>query len=104
MHPAISLDPDTATTRFQTEAVAQSYLELLQATDFEVKHCAVKTAAPMAEISWTTADVMRRVSPLAFAMEAYRRGLKLVGVENILSGAYYESGKKKHVRQKRKGN
>jgi hypothetical protein len=102
MHPAISADSETGTTSFQDAAPAMSFLELLQADDVEVKSV-VKTAAPMAEVSWTTADVMRRASDMAFAMEAHRRGMTLVSVQKILSGKYHNSLKKKHKRKTRKG-
>jgi hypothetical protein len=55
----------------------------------------------MAEIGWTTADVMCRASDMAFALKAHRRGMCLVGAKNILAGRH-TSGKKKHKRQKRK--
>jgi hypothetical protein len=100
MHPAISLDLETGSIRFQDHAPVLSYLELLQADDFEVKHCAAK-ATPMAEISWTTADVLRRASDTAFALEAHRRGMCLVGAKNILSGRF-ANGKKPHRRKQKK--
>jgi hypothetical protein len=99
MRHLLSTDEQSGTTRFQTEAPAQSYLELLQADDFEVKHRAVK-APPMATVSWSTADVLRNASNLAFAIEAHSRGLKLVGAKRILSGTHYESGKRKHRSRK----
>src|SRR5580704_16413416 len=100
MRHVLSTDERSGTTRFQTEALAQSYLELLQADDFEVRHRAVK-ARPMAEISWTTADVLRRASDTAFALEAYRRGVCLVGAKNILSGIF-ANGKKLYRRKQEK--
>jgi hypothetical protein len=102
MRESLSSNPASGTTRFQVEAPAASYLELLQADDFEVKPCTVK-ATPMATVSRSTADVLRNASNMAFAIEAHRRGLCLVAVKNILAGRH-ASGKKKHKRQKRKGN
>jgi hypothetical protein len=99
MRPAISLDPDTGSIRFQDHAPVLAYLELLQVDDYEVKHCAAKST-PMAEISWTTADVMRRASDMAFDIEARRRGYIMAG--KILSGTHHDSGKKKHKRWKQK--
>ena len=100
MRIAISSDEQSGTTRFQVEAPALSYLELLQADDFEVKHCAVKVE-PMAQVSWSTADVLRNASNMAFAIEAHRRGLGLVAAKNILSGKY-PSGKKPHRKKQNK--
>jgi hypothetical protein len=119
MRPALSLNPETATTRQQMDdeigsddlAHDISYAEILQCSrsDYERQDVAepkpvVKAAEPMAEVSWTTADVMRRVSPLAFAMEAYRRGMTLVNVQKILSGTHHDSGKRKHRRKQNKSN
>ena len=39
---------------------------------------------------------VRRASDTAFALEAHRRGMVLVGAKNILSGKYHDSGKHKH--------
>ena len=100
MRESLSSNPASGTTRFQVEAPAASYLELLQADDFEVKPCTVK-ATPMATVSWSTADVLRNASNMAFAIEAKRRGLCLVAVKNILSGKY-PSGKKPHRRKQNK--
>jgi hypothetical protein len=77
MRRAISIEENSGTTRFQVEAPALSYLELLQADDFEVKHCAVKVE-PMAQVSWADArpmcDRLKDVSDLAILLEAHRRG------------------------------
>jgi hypothetical protein len=100
MRRVLSTDEQSGTTRFQVEAPAQSYLELLQADDFEVKHCPVKSAEPMAQVSWTTADRLSNASDLAFQIEARRRGYIRAG--KILSGTHHDSGKKKHKRWKHK--
>jgi hypothetical protein len=96
---SISTDETTGTTRTQPEDEPCSYHRMLECvrSQYErmdvAKPRVVKVAQPMAEISWTTADVMRRASDTAFALEAHRRGLCLVSAKNILSGKY-PSGKK----------
>jgi hypothetical protein len=94
---AISNNPKSGTTRFQTEAPAQSYSELLQASDFEVKHCAVKPVETAQAARVPMANVLQSASELAFSMEALRRGYAIAG--KILSGKYYDSGKRKHRRK-----
>jgi hypothetical protein len=97
MRAAISSNPESGTTRFQTEAPAQSYLELLQASDFEVKHCTVNPVQ-MAQAAWVPmGDLLQSASELAFRMEGLRRGYAIAG--KILSGKYYDSGKRKHRRK-----
>lgn len=113
MRPAISLAPETGTSRWQADdeigndelAHDISYVELLgcQRSDYERQDVAKPKPAQMAQVSWSTADVLRNASNLAFALEAHSRGMKLVAVKNILAGGH-ASGKKKHKRQKRKGN
>ena len=91
MRLAISTDETTGSSRFQTDSEIGhedfshdiSYRETLNCVDYE------RDDAPplrMAEISWTTADVLRRASDTALALDAHRRGMVLVGVQNILSG------------------
>ena len=100
MRAAISNNPESGTTRFQTEAPAQSYLELLQASDFEVKHSAAKPVQ-MAQAAWVPmANVFQSASDLAFRIEALRRGYAIAGT--ILSGKFYDSGKRKHRRRNNK--
>jgi hypothetical protein len=109
MRPALSTDNNSGSSRFQADdeisdelAHDISYVELLgcQRSSYERIDIEKKpTPVQMAEISWTTADVMHRASDTAFAIEAYRRGMKLVAVKNILSGKYYDSGKRKHRRK-----
>jgi hypothetical protein len=113
MRPAISLAPETGTSRWQADdeigndelAHDISYVELLgcQRCDYERQDVAKPKPAQMAQVSWSTADVLRRASDTAFALEAYRRGLTLVGAKRILSGKHYESGKKKHRRKSKRG-
>jgi hypothetical protein len=116
MRPAFSTDLNSGSSRFQADDEVNddlahdiSYQELLQCLrhDYErmdvKKPRMVKSPEPMAEISWTTADVMRRASDTAFAIEAHSRGFKLVGAKRILSGTHYESGKKKHRRKSKRG-
>ena len=62
-----------------------------------------RESRPMAQVSWSTAQQLQGVSDAAFAIEAWRRGMKLVAAKNILSGKCHESGKKKHKRKKREG-
>jgi len=117
MREAISLDKTTGTSRWQEEhdvnddlALEATYAEMLQVE----RHCyermdvkkspVVKSEEPMAQISWSTAEVMRNASNLAFAMEAYRRGMTLVSVQKILSGTHHDSGKRKHRRKQNKSN
>jgi hypothetical protein len=111
MRPAISLDPDTATTRYQADdEIAHddlshdiSYHEVLEVTrgDYERQDSAKPTPVPMAQVSWqqarTTADVLKDASELAFMMEARRRGYAVAG--KILSGKYHDNGKRKHRRK-----
>ncbi len=92
MRPAISTDPTTGTTRWQEEDVFDiRYHEALGCTrgQYErmdvAKPRAAKVAQRMAEVSWTTADVMRNASNTAFALEAHRRGMRLVSTQKILS-------------------
>ena len=51
MRQAISTDENSGSSRFQTEAPAQSYLELLQADDAEVKH--------VTTVSWKQAQQLK---------------------------------------------
>jgi hypothetical protein len=102
MRIAISSDEQSGTTRFQVEAPALSYLELLQANDFEVKTVKTKSKPPaMAQVTWqqarTTAEVLPGASELAFLMEARRRGYEVAG--RTLSGKYHDSDKRKHRRK-----
>jgi hypothetical protein len=114
MRPAISLAPETGTTRFQADDDINeelspdiSYHEALGCvrSDYErmdiKKSPVAKVAAPMAEVSWqqarSTADVLKDASELAFLMEARRRGYEVAG--RILSGKYHDSGKRKHRRK-----
>jgi hypothetical protein len=104
MRRVIALDESTGSTNMQDDEPC-SYHRMLGVTrnDYEridiKKTPVVKAAEPMAEISWTTADVMRNASNLAFALEAHRRGLCLVSAKNILSGKYFDSGKTKPRRK-----
>jgi hypothetical protein len=114
---AISNQIFSGTTRWQEEdeighddlAHDISFTELLECE----RHCyerqdvaepkPVVKAVPMAQVSWSTAQQLQGVSDAAFAIEAWRRGMKLVAAKNILSGKCHESGKKKHKRKKREG-
>ncbi|MGA7638012.1 MAG: hypothetical protein WCB00_13860 [Candidatus Acidiferrales bacterium] len=54
----------------------------------------------MATAPWVPmATVLQSVSDTAFAIEAHRRGLRLVNASRILSGKYHDSGKRKHRRK-----
>jgi hypothetical protein len=106
MRPAISLAPETGTTRYQaddeiSEVLAHdiTFIELLgcRRSDYERQDVAKPKPVQMAEISWTTADVMRRASDLAFAFEARRRGYISAG--KILDGRHYPNGKRIHERK-----
>lgn len=114
MRPALSTDESSGSTRFQaddeiSEALAHdvTFHELLGVThsEYERQDVATPKPAPCAEVSWQqarpTADVLRGASDAALAIEAYRRGMRLVGAKNILSGRY-ASGKKPHRRKQNK--
>ena len=110
MRPAISLNPETGTTRWQDDAEPCSYHLMLGVVRSEYERVDVMKSpvvkdVPMAEVTWqqarATADVMKDVSEYAFRLEMLRRGYEVAG--KILSGKVYDSGKKKHVRRKRKG-
>lgn len=100
MKQPISTDARSGSTRFQDEAEAQSFTELLgiASDEYEREDVAKPQPEPMAQVSWSTAEQLKRVSDGAFAIEAYRRGLRLVGVRDILSGRH-SSGKKKRKRR-----
>jgi hypothetical protein len=111
MRPALSTDDNSGSSRFQaddeiSEELAHdvTFIELLECQRNSYERIDIQkkpTPVQMAEISWTTADVMRDASNLAFALKAHRRGLCLVAVKNILSGKY-PSGKKPHRRKQNK--
>jgi hypothetical protein len=104
MRKVTALDESTGSTNRQADQPC-SYHQLLECCrqDYERQYVAKPKPAQMAQVSWSTADVLRNASNMAFAIEAHRRGLCLVAVKNILAGGH-ASGKKKHQRQKRKGN
>lgn len=110
MRPAISRDETTGSTRFQDEAEAQSFIELLgcQRDCYERQDVATPKPLPMAEVSWQQArpmaEVLKEASELAFVIEARRRGYAVAS--KILSGRYHDSGKRKHRRknQSQRGN
>jgi hypothetical protein len=120
MRPAISTTEATGTTRWQeddeiSESLAHdaTFTELLGVTrkDYErmdvAKPRVVKSPEPMATVSWSDArpmaEKLKDVSDAAFAIEAYRRGMKLIAVKRILSGTHYENGKRKHRRKSKRG-
>lgn len=92
MRKAISTDSDTGTSRWQEADVFDiSFHESLGCTrrqyervDIKQSHV-VKSAEAMASVSWSTAKQLEQISDCAFAIEAHRRGMRLVSVENILS-------------------
>jgi hypothetical protein len=110
---SISTDEFSGSTRFQADdeighddlAHDISYHETLGCTrnSYEridiKKSPVVKSAEPTAQVSWSTAQRLQGVSDVAFALEAYRRGLCLVSAKNILSGRY-ESGKRRNKSQR----
>jgi hypothetical protein len=118
MRIAISLDPDTATTRYQADDEIGSddlshdisYAEILEVTrgDYDCrddpKPRVVKSAEPIATVSWADArpmsEKLKDASDLAFLLEANRRGYAIAG--NVLTGRW-PSGKKKH-KSKKRGN
>ncbi|MGB8441593.1 MAG: hypothetical protein WCE26_19500 [Candidatus Acidiferrales bacterium] len=119
MRPAISADETTGSSRFQADDDINedlshdiSYAEILEVIqeDYErrddPKPRAAKLAEPTATVSWSTAEVLRNASNLAFAIEAHSRGMKLVAAKNILAGNVLQnrwpSGKKKHRRKSQK--
>jgi|SRR5271156_2611673 hypothetical protein len=114
MRPALSTDENSGSSRFQADdevndelAHDVTFVEILQCSrsDYErhdvakPKPHAVAIAAPMASVSWSTAQRLQGVSDAAFAIEMRRRGYEIA--RKILSGKYYDSGKRKH--KKRKG-
>lgn len=106
MRSAISLDPTTGTSRWQEEDVFDiSYAEILQVEChlYERQDIAAPKPVPMAEISWADArpmsEKLKQVSDYAFAIEAHRRGMRVVSAQNILNGKYHDSGVKKHKRR-----
>jgi|SRR5271156_3180884 hypothetical protein len=104
MRKVNALDESTGSNNMQDDEPC-SYAELLQClrSDYERMDVAKPKPVQMAQVSWSTADVLRNASNLTFAIEAHRRGMSLVGAKNILSGKY-SSGRKIHKRKKRKGN
>jgi len=108
MRPAISTNPETGSSRFQADDEVNddlandiSYREALGClrSDYERQDVARPKPAPMAQVSWSTAEQMRQISDCAFAIEAYRRGQRLVSANQILSGTHHDSGKKRHKRK-----
>lgn len=105
MRKAISSNPASGTTRFQDESEAQSFIELLGVTrdDYERQDIAKPKPVPMVEISWqqarSTADVLKDASELTFRLEMMRRGYAIAS--KILSGKYYDDGKKKRKRRQK---
>src|SRR5277367_934810 len=106
MRRALSTDENSGSSRFQADDEVNddlahdiSYAEALGCVrqNYErmsiPKIPAVKEAAPMAAVSWSTAQQLQGVSDVAFAFEAHRRGLCLVSAKNILSGKVFDSGK-----------
>jgi hypothetical protein len=89
MRPAISLDRETGTSRFQADDDINedlshdiSYREALGCVrnDYECMSVPEQKVVPMAEVSWadamTTADRLKHISDLALMMELNRRGHK----------------------------
>jgi hypothetical protein len=101
MRKPLSTDANSGSTRFQDAAPVQSFLELLQAHDFEVKPC-IPPEAPVAEIGWSTAHALRHAGTLAFTIEAESRGLKLVAAKSILAGKHPGKKIQKHRNKSQK--
>ena len=106
MRKAIALDESTGSTNRQDDEPC-SYHETLgcHRGDYERQDVAKPKPVPMAQVSWAdarpTAERLKDASDLAFIMEARRRGYEIA--DRVLSGKYYDSGKKKH-RKKHKQN
>jgi hypothetical protein len=115
MRPAISLAPETGTTRFQSDDDINedlspdiSYHESLGCvrSDYERQDVAKPKPVPTAQVSWSDArpmgDRLKDASDLAFRMEALRRGYEIAG--KILDGRHYPSAKTIHKKQSQRGN
>ena len=88
---AISLNPETGSTRFQQDdeindvlAHDVSYVEILQVTRGDYERIDIEPKpVPMAQVSWadalSTADRLKHVSDLALTMELNRRGSIIAG-------------------------
>ena len=76
----IALDESTGSNDTQRRRAVQ-YHRMLGCirSDYERQDVARPKPVQMAQVSWSTAERLKRISDCAFAIEAYRRGLRLVG-------------------------
>jgi hypothetical protein len=115
MRHAISTDHETGSTRYQADDDINedlshdiSYIELLscQRSDYERQDVAKPKHVQMAQVSWFDArpmcEKLKEASDLCLRMEMMRRGYEIAG--KILSSKYYDSGKHKKHKSKKRGH